>query len=299
MLMKLDVGGRAEVHQFLHPHSTSPQFLDVQNLETSARPRRFLVALAILVVAALGCERKSVVPTNLILITVDTLRPDRLGAYGLEAAETPNIDALARRGTLFTRAYSPMGRTTPALASLMTGLWPHHHGAREVAYKVERGTFLTAPLKAAGFATIGVSSNPVGGKKYGFATDFDSFDELMSGPSQWVTNRAVEQLSAIHPTKRLFLWAHYFDPHWFYIPPKDWQRDDANQCTDLRKMSRGLRESNHDGAAARALQSCWSAYQSVVSYADHGIGKLLEALAQQGRLENSLIVVTADHGESF
>jgi arylsulfatase len=258
-----------------------------------------VVLLAILVAGVLSCERKSIQPTNVILITVDTLRPDRLGAYGLDDAGTPNIDALAERGTSFTRAYSPMGRTTPALASLMTGLWPHRHGAREVAYNVERGTFLTTPFKAAGFATIGVSSNPVAGKKYGFATDFDSFEEQMSGHSLWVTARAVEQLSAVPSTQPLFLWTHYFDPHWFYSPPKDWEREDARECTALQKMSRGLRESNHDGVAAHALRSCWSAYQSEVAYSDHGIGKLLEALAQHGRLDNSLIVFTADHGESF
>jgi arylsulfatase len=262
-------------------------------------PVRFLDSVLILVLALLGCERKPPVPTNVILITVDTLRPDRIGAYGMDAAGTPHIDALARRGTLFARAYSPMGRTTPALASLMTGLWPHHHGAREVAYKVEHGTFLTSPLKEAGFTTIGVSANPVAGQKYGFATDFDYFEEQMSGHSLWVTGKAVEQLRAVPQDKRLFLWAHYYDPHWAYFPPPDWRREDAGECDSLMKMSRGLRESNGDGSAARALPSCWSAYQSEVVYADHGIGKLLEALRAEGRLDNSLIVFTADHGESF
>ena len=164
-------------------------------------PIPLLTLLVALTAEIFGCDRKPPIPENLILITVDTLRADRIGAYGKEGAGTPNLDALASSGTTFTRAYAPMGRTTPALASMMTGLWPHHHGSREVGHKVERGTFLATHLKGAGFATIGITANRLAGKKQGFSTDFDVFEEHPNDASV-TTDRAVEAVGNVSHGKR-------------------------------------------------------------------------------------------------
>lgn len=256
-------------------------------------------ALLGLVFSLGGCESKPPASANLILITVDTLRPDRIGAYGGRGAKTPHIDALAKAGTTFTHAYAPMARTTPALASMLTGLWPHHHGSREVHRRVKRGTFLTTSLKNAGFATIAITANPAAGSKQGFDVDFDVFQENLRFKANAVTDRAIEALQAVPETERVFLWAHYYDPHWPYSPPKASRRTGTEACGALLKLSRGVKQSNQGGRSAEALASCWSAYDSEIEYVDHEIGRLLEALRQSGRLDDALVVFTSDHGENF
>lgn len=256
------------------------------------------LSLVLVVVVFGGCEGKPVTPA-LILITVDTLRPDRIGTYGEPGAETPHIDALAKRGTTFTRAYTPMARTTPALASLMTGLWPHHHGSREVHRKVKRGTFLTTPLKRAGFATIAVTANTAAGSKQGFDADFDVFEENLRFRADAVTNKAIKAVVSVPQDQPVFLWAHYYDPHWPYEPSKSWRRDDTDACKKLLKLSRGVKQSNQGGRSAKALGSCWDAYDSEVAFVDHEIGRLLEALRRVGRLKDAVVVFTSDHGENF
>lgn len=252
-----------------------------------------------LLLAGLGCKRKPPVPAHLILITVDTLRPDRIGAYGREGAKTPHIDALAETGTSFTHAYAPMARTTPALASLMTGLWPHHHGSREVHREVKRGTFLATPLKKAGFASIAIDANPAAGRKQGFDVDFDVFQENLRFTADAVTDRAIKAVRSVPEGERVFLWAHYFDPHWPYEPAKAWRRTGTAPCQKLSKLSRGIKQSNQGGHAAAALGSCWNAYDSEIEFVDHEIGRLLDALRESGHLENAVVVFTSDHGENF
>ena len=129
---------------------------------TQARCRMLaFLALGFAAISAMGCAKKPRTgPPDVILITVDTLRPDHLGAYGNERARTPQIDALASSGALYTNAFAPMGRTTPSIASMMTGLWPHEHGCREVRTPVLHGTLLASVFEEAGYATIGITANP-------------------------------------------------------------------------------------------------------------------------------------------
>ncbi len=257
-----------------------------------------LLLLALLL-CVLGCKRKPPVPEHLILITVDTLRPDRIGAYGKPDAKTPHIDALAKTGTTFTHAYAPMARTTPALGSLMTGLWPHHHGSREVHRELQRGTFVATPLKKAGFAPIAINANPAAGRKQGFAVDFDVFQESLRFTAEAVTDRAIEAVHGVREGQRTFLWAHYYDPHWPYQPPKAWRRAGTEPCEKLSKLSRGIKQSNQGGHSAAALGSCWDAYDSELEFVDHEVGRLVAALRESGHLENALVVFTSDHGENF
>ena len=274
-----------------------PTLLSPPEPGSSASP--VFVLLLLVGSMTVGCDRKPTAPANLILITVDTLRADRIGAYGKRDAKTPHIDALAKTGTTFTHAYAPMARTTPALASLLTGLWPHHHGSREVHRKVRRGTFIASSLKRAGFATLAVTANPVAGTRQGFDVGFDVFVENMRFGATAVTDRAIKAVRAVPEDERVFLWAHYYDPHWPYKPPKGWRRGGSERCGDLSQLSRGVKQSNQGGYSAKALGSCWQAYDSEIAYVDHEIGRLLEALREFGRLQDALIVFTSDHGENF
>ncbi len=256
------------------------------------------VGLVLVSTWVVGCEVRQR-PQNVILVSVDTLRPDALGAYGRAYAKTPNLDALAEAGVTFTRAYAPMPRTTPSLASMLTGLSPHRHGSREVRSPVVSGTFLTTPLKESGFATVAVTANPTAGKNQGFATDFDSFEESMRFDAEEVTNRVLRTVRDIPATKPLFVWAHYYDPHWPYAAPAAWRSPTEDACDALTKLDRGVKQSNEGNLAQNAMESCQAAYASEVAYVDRQIGRLFDALAAAGRLDDSLVVFTSDHGENF
>ena len=129
-------------------------------------PKRWILPGAVLIVLGLasvfscgGTNRRS--PPDIVVVSVDTLRADHLGAYGHAAARTPNIDRLAAAGRRYTQATTPMPRTTPAIASLLTGLWPLNHGSREVQAPMRELPTLASVLAGEGYATVGVSATRV------------------------------------------------------------------------------------------------------------------------------------------
>lgn len=255
-----------------------------------------IVACTLGLLTIAGCQQR---PRDVILISIDTLRADALGVSGRETAKTPVIDALAKRGTRFTHGYAPMPRTTPGLASMLTGLWPHHHGSREVRSPVLNGTFLTTPLKKAGFATIAVTANPTAGTDQGFDRDFDFFKQSMSYRASKVTDLVADAVREVPSDQPVFVWAHYYDPHWPYHPPAAHRTARANACSELTMLDRGQKQSNVGGAAAGAMESCQAAYDSEIAYTDREVGRLLEALDAEGRLDRALVILTSDHGENF
>lgn len=265
---------------------------------------------------------------NLILIVVDTLRADYLGATGRATAKTPHIDGLIREGTYFTNAFTTMPRTTPAVASLFTGLATKKHGSREVGRPLLHGTTLAEVLRAEGYATIAVSANQVAGPNQNLDRGFEQFvsgtdikdryaDRLyrfgMPVPSTgtgWAEATTAEALAALRnvPSERpVFLWVLYFDPHTVYRPPSPWQNAvDAPRCWEL--YDRYLVKNPHltwqaiadfEGVASWGVGDCQKLYDAEIAYVDHEIGKLRAGLRAAGRLEDVVFVFTADHGENF
>jgi arylsulfatase A-like enzyme len=246
---------------------------------------------------------------DLILISVDTLRADRLGAYGHPGARTPVFDALAERGRLFSEATTPFPRTTPALASLFTGLEPARHGSREVGEPRRAGTTLAEVLAAHGWATVGVTANGVAGARENLHSGFGRFlekEDLPSERAENVTDAALAQLEAVPEEQPLFLWAHYVDPHYTYNPPADFDPGaEGRACRALmtrvkrREIRKGRMQSDEAGVAEAARASCSALYDAEVAYADSEIGRLLEGLRRAGRLEHAYLVFTSDHGENL
>ncbi len=246
---------------------------------------------------------------DIILIGVDTLRADRLGAYGYEGARTPVVDALAARGRLFTQATTPFPRTTPAVASLFTGLEPRRHGSREVGEPRRAGTTLAEVLGSRGWATVGVTANGVAGAHEELHTGFARFVEKEDLPSEravHVTNAVLAEVAAVPEEQPLFLWAHYVDPHYTYNPPADFDPGEAGgPCRRLmtrvkaREIRKGRVQSDAGGMSSAALPSCSRLYDAEVAYADSEIGRLIEGLRSAGRLENAYLVFTSDHGENL
>jgi arylsulfatase A-like enzyme len=263
-----------------------------------AAPRRagpwIVIAILAAAVAAIwgGCAlRRSAGPRPVVLVTIDTLRADRLGAYGRTPSITPALDALAARGVVFERAWTTAPLTVPAHATILTGLLPPKHGLRvnrppskfpDAAKR--RFVTLAEALKEQGYATAAfVSASVLRDESTGFAAGFDVYDEVPragSGSlhdSEW-PGRGDEAVSralawARSAPRTSFLWVHLFDPHAPYDAPAGW------------------------GAGQDHVADA-TGYDAEVAYADHCVGKLIDGLAQAG-LDDAVIAVVADHGEGL
>ena len=211
----------------------------------------------------------------MLLVTIDTLRADHVGAYGATTARTPALDTLAREGARFDRAWAPAPITLPSHASLLSGRYPPGHGARHNGMAMQAVPTLATTFKAAGFATAAfVSAFPLD-KRFGLTRGFDQYDDelprgtdgrpLNERPGADTVSRALAWLQA-HGDERFFLWVHVFEPHAPYGTPGS-------------------------GAPAQAR------YDDDIAVADRELGRLLAALG--GRAATTLVIGASDHGEAF
>ncbi|HEX6883386.1 MAG TPA: sulfatase [Planctomycetota bacterium] len=238
---------------------------------------RLHVALAALVAACGQSPR----PTSILLVTLDTTRADRIGCYGRAEAGTPALDALAERGVRFERAVTPVPITLPAHASLLSGTQPPHHGLRDngIAALDEGVVTLAEVARDGGLATAAfVSAFPLA-RTFGLAQGFERYDDEFApaGPGairerrgDETVRRARAWLEALAPGEPFFLWVHLFDAHEPYRAPEEFARRFPEDP-----------------------------YQAEVAFADHCLGELLGALASLGREGDTLVCVTADHGEGL
>ena len=247
----------------------------------SVRPRFFRSVAALSAALLFGCRGGSDVRpggTSVILISIDTLRSDRVGAYGSKAGLTPNLDALAAKSVLFEEAYSHVPLTLPAHASIFTALLPPHHGVRDnLGYALTGKPTLTGAFKAQGYRTLGAISSFVLRKGTGIAEGFDDYDDAIAtrtdaalGHQQRDGMRTAEALLARIASAKgpVFAFLHLYEPHTPYEPP--------------------ARFAGHA-----------SAYDGEVAYADSIVGKFLDGLKAAGRYDGAIIAVTADHGEGL
>ena len=273
-----------------------------------------LVALGLLLLLTTACPAPEGPPPfdnpDILLLTVDTLRADRMGFAGYEAARTPNLDALANEGTIFLAATTPFPRTTPGLASLLSGLWPQNHGSREVGQHLnDEVILLSQMLTDRGYHTLGLTANGAASSPQGFDRGFvtlESDRDLPNRRATAVTERALELLASAPEDKPLFLWVHYIDPHYPYTPPKPWSNTpNAEPCLQMMRAANGERQemgwvfNDLDGRSSSVLDSCGELYDAEVAYADHEIGRLLEDFDTRRTLDDTLLIFTADHGENL
>jgi arylsulfatase A-like enzyme len=215
------------------------------------RPLPVIAALIPLLSSCGGSEPR---PRNLLLVTLDTLRADRLGSYGYAAALTPNLDRLAGRGLRFRRAVTVTPLTLPAHASLMTGTHPGSHGVRDNGgfYLEEEAETLAELLRAAGFRTGGFVGAFVLDSRWGigqgFDRFFDDFDltefddapsmDAIQRPGSEVVDRALDWLPEPAETP-FFAWVHLYDPHTPYQAPERFRsRFPATRDGDSRPWRR-------------------------------------------------------------
>ncbi len=249
------------------------------------RHRTIQLLVVLLSLAPAACGRVEVrpddLPSNLLLVTIDTLRADALGSYGA-GHPTPVLDGLARDGTRFTRVYSPAPLTMPAHSTIMTGLLPPEHGVRNNGAFVLPAAVetLAERLSADGYTSAAFVSAAVLEARFGIAQGFGVYDEpggdnrgalYAERPASVTTGRALAWLEAQRDEEApFFLWVHYFDPHAPYEPPAPWA------------------ESFRD-----------EPYLGEVAATDAAVGRLLDHLRARELSARTLVAVTADHGESL
>lgn len=246
----------------------------------------YYIIITAMVLIAAGCNRDSRRDThkgnNVLLITLDTTRADRIGCYGYDKAVTPTLDSLAKRGTLFEQAFAQVNLTLPSHCSIMTGRYPREFGVH-INGRNSLGTnheTLATQFKKHGYHTGAFVASFVLDSRYGLERGFDVYEDDMgktsnrSSPMDWqipgklVTDRAMTWLKSIKK-KPFFCWVHYYDAHDPHIIPEgfDWKEPRP--------------------------------YDGEIAYMDTQIKRLTNWLSKNKILDNTLIVVVGDHGESF
>jgi arylsulfatase len=288
---------------------------------------RALLCLAVWLPLALsscaGADDDSPAERRLVLlISVDTLRADHVGALGAAPDLTPRIDLLAEDAVVFTRAYAPAPFTLPSVSTLLTGRYPAENGVvRNDCVLPADVPSLATTLSKLGFVTGAVVSNFVLRHVSGLARGFDAYDDRFTRVE---ANRNVPERTAADTTEAalvlldqlltraddVFLWAHYQDPHGPYTPPAGLRerslqteraRPDGDRELPIDESQFGLGalpayqviDGRRDVAFYRA------GYLGEVRHLDEQVGRLLDGLVQRGLYDQALIVFTADHGEAL
>ncbi len=220
-------------------------------------------------------------PLNVLLITIDTLRPDRLSCYSDEHIQTPQIDSLAEKGALFFKAFAHTPTTLPSHTNILLGTTPLTHGVHDNQNFIVQDGFLTLAehLKDSGYATGAfVGAFPLD-SRFGLTQGFDVYDDnygsrnyqefsYVERPAEIVVQNAMDWLES--QNKPWFLWIHCFDPHQQYDPPEPFKTEYKD-----------------------------TPYNGEVAYVDQELGKLFAYLKKNELEENTLIIFTGDHGESL
>ena len=222
---------------------------------------------------------------NLLVITLDTLRADRVGVYGYAPAKTPNLDFLAKNGVMYENCYTPVPLTLPAHSSIFTGKYPIAHRVRGNGMYMlpDSEVTLAEQMKEKGYDTFGVIASFVLLAKFGLDQGFDFYDDSLVSHKMY--NNYMSEISALEVYwkfcqwfdknyhKKFFGWVHLYDPHTPYKPPKKY----AEQFSD--------------DPSGR--------YDGEVAYADDCVGKIIEKLKKKEILDKTVVVILGDHGEAF
>jgi len=248
-----------------------------------------LVAAALAALASLRLlrQRPDYAIRHVVLISLDTCRPDRLSCYGYPKKTTPNIDRLAAHGVLFANAYTPIPTTLPAHCSMMTGQIPPIHGVfSQGVFLPPAAHTLAETLKTEGFTTGAFTSSFVLDSRFSMDQGFDTYDDdfpdspynARRRPGDQTSARAMKWLEDNADANRLFLFAHYFDAHAHFGSYVDTKGSFFSPVPLTEDFTN-------------------DPYASGVAFADHCVGMVIDKLKELGLYESTLIIITGDHGE--
>jgi arylsulfatase A-like enzyme len=268
--------------------------------------------------------------TPLVLITIDTLRADRLSCYGYERIQTPSLDRLASQGVRFETVLAQSSWTLPSFASLFTSTYPTVNGVVSSRNRLDDArTTLAELLQQRGYLTQAFVSNGWLQKPFGLHQGFAGYyHEAYRPPYYWLTNMAVVRAarSAVPALQRLvsyssgdhvtdlacnwlrtqadggfFLWIHYMEPHDPYAPPYPFNRTWDEGYRGRWRFRSGLLQSFRTGVWLRPREKrhLEALYDGEIEFVDQCVGRILDTLEETGLAHRSLVVATSDHGEEF
>ena len=275
------------------------------------------IAGLLLVCASLpGCSETQ--PRSVILVTIDTLRGDRISTHGRRVTKPPVMAALAARGRTYTHAYSASSSTAPSHASILTGLFPSWHtiGSINGIRALHSSTDTLAEIFSdAGFRTGAIVSNPVLKASLGLDQGFETYDDQFEGseigrkiPERYA-DRAVDLSLAWLDSigdEAFFLWLHLQDPHGPYAPPERHACSEVStDLTDLQ-LPAGTDHSGYEAIpryqlyrAERHVLEYQQRYDCEISYTDQELGRLLDWVNEHSANREILVAVSSDHGEAM
>ncbi len=264
-----------------------------------------------------GTETAAGEGKNVLLIVADALRADCLGCYGAAVETSPNIDRLAREGILFEACRTVVPETLPSFISLLSSRHPKDHGAFSNGMTPRvRCNFVSDIFQRAGYDTAFFVSSYCLTPRFGTSQGFGFFDDELEGEVTLPQNMLIRKAPAVSDAfldwfgaregeQSFFAVVHYFDPHFPYVPPEDVARrfvgedgttaavsyDEIVAVRDVLRSAGG----KPDEAAERFVNM----YRAEISHMDREIGRVLAALKESGALDDTIVIFTADHGETF
>ena len=291
--------------------------------------RRTIGALiAALALTVSGCPGPSPKPTvtakptprvagnklSVVLLTIDTLRADHLGAYGYSRATSPHMDALARRATLFQQAYTYWPKTPASFVAIMTGRRASQSGfSKTHPILLDSNPTLASVLKEAGYDTVAAVDNANVAAKNGYAKGFRAYRETWEEEAlktemdrtRAITDTGLRFLKDASPDVPFFLWLHYVNPHAPYSPPAPFDTAflDAKAA---QGPSLPVVKTTHGGVSHQwavpgqsRLGYYVAQYDGEIAAVDEHVGQILDGLAASAVKDTTLLVLTSDHGESL
>ena len=254
---------------------------------------------------------------NVVVLLVDTLRADHLECYGYHRNTAPVLNELAQQGAIFTQCYAPSDYTPASTASLFTGKYPLAHGYLNSHYVLEEShTTLAEIFKREGYTTAGFIANGLAGKKYHMDQGFDHYFEKNRAPATELAAAAAAFIEA-QADEPFFMYMHFLDVHDPYRIPAQYHSKFADPATFVHAMQDTLQLEQFVMSAWWDVVQRWKdpnlgreqieayfsdytqLYDASISYWDESLGTLLASLRAQGIDQNTIIVVTSDHGEQF
>jgi arylsulfatase len=259
-----------------------------------------------------------VAATNVVLLSVDALRADHLSCYGYERTTSPTLDGLAADGVRFDRAYSQSSHTREAVPAMLTGRDPDV--AVDEKYLLAADTIATR-LSERAVSTAAFHSNPFVSRAYGFDRDFDAFDDdLHLGQHRLfaLAQRALDKLRNRHYARAaeinerafdwlddhdrpFFLWNHYMDVHGPYEPPEPYRTRFGEPEVSDREAQKLYKRAidDPDSITEAERQTLLDLYDGEIAYVDEQIRRFVDGLRDRGLWNETLVLVTADHGDAF
>lgn len=264
-----------------------------------------------------SAKNKKLKYPNVLLITIDALRTDHLGCYGYTKNTSPNIDKFSQKGVLFINNTSQSHSTGPSCSSIMTSTYLKNHGVLNLAtfgYRLDDSfTTLAEVLKKYGYVTAAavgcqhvlnkiIRDDFDSGIGQGFDIFYDNMRKKLRFDAKEINQFVIPWLKK-HSPKKFFLWIHYFDVHGPYIPPKSYSAkfysSNNRQSIPLELIPPYQRHRDSNTAIITELNYYIAQYNGAINFVDEQISALLDEFKKLGIFNNTIIIITADHGESL